>query len=120
MIASAPVRLTEKSGLFPGLPELLSKAVKDYDLPAKPDWRPLAELSNKTVFEGIEVFGDASIVEGTNLIAPANVYVRLTYDLDDSQFADSYPARVFFSVESGEDKKIRINKIEVDTSTFYR
>ena len=116
MIATAPVRLTAKSGWFPRLPEELSKAVKDYDLPTKPDWRPLADLSNQTFFDGIEVFGDSSIVEGNKLVAPANIYVRLTYELDNTEFKNSYPARVFFSVK---DNKVKIEKIEVDTSLSY-
>lgn len=105
---------------FPNLPNLLDKAVEDYDLPNTGDWAPLDELSSATVFEGIDVYGDSAIMEGEKLVAPGNVYVELVYDPNSKEavtFNDSYPVRVFFRVT--DDKEIAIERIEVDTSSFY-
>jgi hypothetical protein len=105
-------KLTPSSGWFPGLPDALSRAVKAYNLPSKPEWQKVEQLSNRTVFEGIEVFGDSAVSEGGRLVAPATVYITLTYTLDDTTFNESYPARVFFTLDG---EQIEIANIEVQT-----
>jgi len=123
MTNPAPMQLTQRSPFwFPELPDKLSRAVKEYKLVERPDWQPLEELSNQTLFEGIEVYGDAAVIEGDALIAPATIYVRLTYDPNSDDvvsFEDSYPARVFFSSDSKE-KRVTVNKIHVDTTSFFQ
>jgi len=120
MTTPAPIRLTRNSTKwFEGLTDSLSKAVDEYGLPDKPDWQPLADLSGQTMFEGIETYGDSTVIEGDQLVAPATVYVTLTYDPNSnepSSFGDSYPARVFFSVDGNE---VVVKHIEVDTHSFY-
>jgi hypothetical protein len=122
MTATAPVRLTSKStNWFRGLPQKLSEAAKEYKLPETPDWQPLDELSSQTVFDGIEVYGDSTVIEDGQLVAPATVYVHLVYDpnsKDPVQFDDSYPARVFYSVDK-ENRRVTVNRIDVDTSSFF-
>ena len=123
---SAPVRIQSRTrGVwFDKLPEQLSSAAEAYDLPSTPDWSPLDELSSHTLFEGIEVYGDSAVIDGEQLVAPGTVYVELLYEPsspDATSFHDSFPARVFFkvlpSVDSG--KNVEIERIEVDTSSFF-
>lgn len=104
----------------PEIVERLQKAALEYDLPETRDWAPLEALSAGTLFEGIEVHGDDTIVENGQFVAAADVYVRLVYapgSPDAAEFHDSYPARVKFRVS--EDGLPTIDAIEVDTRSFY-
>lgn len=122
---TAPVRIQSKRlGVwFDALPEKLSEAAAAYSLPDTPDWSPLAELSSQTLFEGIEVHGEAAVFDEGKFIAPATVYVTLQYDPksnDSVSFHDSYPARVFFALQAGDaEKSVAVEKIEVDTTSFF-
>ncbi|MBZ9711163.1 hypothetical protein LB543_31185 [Mesorhizobium sp. ESP7-2] len=123
---STPVRIQSRGrGIwFDDLPEKLSKAADNYSLPETTDWSPLEELSGGTIFEGIEVYGDSAVIDGKKLVAPGTVYVELQYapgSEDSTSFHDSFPARVFFKVvEPVPGKKdIEIERIEVDTSSFF-
>lgn len=108
---------------FDELPEVLSQAVEDYHLADTSDWEPMDELSSQTLFEGIEVYGDAAIVEkNSEFVAPGTVYVKLQYDPNSNEpvtFSDSYPARVRFVVTDKSKKSIEIKGVEVDNSSFY-
>ncbi|TIO79340.1 MAG: hypothetical protein E5X74_10080 [Mesorhizobium sp.] len=123
---SAPVRIQSPGrGIwFEDLPEKLSKAAEAYDLPETGDWAPLDELSGGTLFEGIEVYGDSAVIDGKDLVAPGTVYVELQYapgSDDATSFHDSFPARVFFKVVEPKpgQKDVEIERVEVDTSSFF-
>ncbi len=123
---STPVRIQSRGrGIwFDELPEKLSKAADNYNLPETGDWGPLEELSGGTIFEGMEVYGDSAVIDGKKLVAPGTVYVELQYapNSDDStSFHDSFPARVFFKIIESTlgEKDIEIERIEVDTSSFF-
>lgn len=124
MIAPVRIQSREKGIWFDDLPERLSDAADAYHLPETMDWGPLEEISAGTLFEGIEVYGDSAVIDGDELIAPATVYVKLQYDpssKDPVVFSDSYPARVFFKVIDNRGEKIvEIERVEVDTSSFYQ
>jgi hypothetical protein len=109
---------------FDDLPERLSEAVDEYNLPETDDWSALAELSSQTLFEGIEVYGGDAVFEKSRFVAPATVYVKLVYDpnsSDPAEIDESYPARVFFSIKGKKtDKQVEVHRIEVDTSSFFK
>jgi len=117
---NAPARIaTVSEAWFAKLPDELDRAVSTYDLPSKADWQPLADLSAATEFEGIEVFGEHAVISDGSFVAPADVYVTLVYEpntADRVEFPDSYPARVFFQVAT---ERVTIDRIEVDTRSFY-
>ena len=100
----------------------LQRAVDDYNLPDKPEFGDLAELSARTVFNGIDVHASAAVLADRKLYAPATVFVSLIYGENERgeepiSFEDTYPARVVFNV--GDDGQIEILQILVDTSSFY-
>lgn len=101
------------------LPELLEEAVEQYSLTDRPEWSELDVLSSRTQFDGMKVFSEHSVVENGRFFAPANVYVRLNYGSkgDESTTTDVYPAKVHFRIEDG--AKVLIDRVEVDTSSFF-
>ena len=124
-LINAPVSARSNPEWFENLPDKLTTAVKDYNLPNTGDWSVLDELSSATQFEDIEVYGDDAVFEDGNFIAPATVYVQLVYapnSEDPAVINDSYPARVHFQIERvGKNRKrvLKVERIEVDTSSFY-
>jgi hypothetical protein len=109
---------------FDELPQALSRAVDAYRLQETRDWQPMAELSSQTIYDGIRVFPNDAVFDGQDFIAPASVHVTLQFDpsSDDAViFDDSYPARVFFSIEGSNtsSRKVVVRRIEVDNSSFY-
>ena len=118
-----PKRLSSgDAGWLPDMEEKLEAAVRSYPLTETVDWEVLDSLSQNTSFEGLEVQGKLVVVDGNQLVAPGSVYVRLSYgDKEDVvSFSDSYPARVIFHVTSdGLAKTIIVDKVHIDTSSFY-
>ncbi len=104
----------------PKIAERLQTAVGEYNLAETIGFQGLEALSAATELEYIDVHTDAIVAVGDEKIAPATVYVTLRYGLNDPEgpvsLADSYPARVRFTVEND---SIVIQGIDVDTSSFY-
>jgi len=98
------------------LDKKLQSAVDAYDLSVRGDFAKLAELSDRTVYDGIDVHSDASVIVGDRYFAPATVFVTLNYGNGEESWSDSYPARVDFSLVEDE---VRINSVDVDTSDFH-
>lgn len=119
---TAAIRIqSEKAGVwFRELPERLAEAAREYRLDETPDWQPLDELSTATRFDGMEAYGDSAVVEKGANIAPGRVHVELVYHDPDEELTlrDSFPARVFFSVDK-ENKTVTITHVEVDTTSFF-
>ena len=69
----------------------------------------------------MDAYGDSAIVENGNNIAPGRVHVKLSFiDTGDEQFefTESFPARIFFNVNVDK-KSVEIEKVEVDTTSFF-
>ncbi len=106
--------------------EVLRDAGKKYRLQENAkDWSKLAELSDHTVFKGIDIFGANSVYDAGEFIAPANVYVTLTFASDSAEkvtHEEAFPARVFFKIVdqggSSEKRSVEIEHVEADTSSF--
>jgi hypothetical protein len=99
----------------------LQRAVEAYDLPGRPEFDRLSELSQRTEFKGIEVHASAAVLSGEVLYAPATIHVTLNYGENGEEdqavlFSDTYPARVKFSMH---DDNFTVEAIEVDTSSFF-
>lgn len=111
---------------YANLPAALREAGKRYRLQDKAqDWSKLAELSDHTVFRGIDIFGANSVYDAGAFVAPANVYVTLIFDPDSSKkvtLEEAFPARVFFKIVgedgSSEKRSVEIEHVEADTSSF--
>lgn len=120
---TSPKRLgSTDAGWMPDLEEKLEAAVRNYPLPDTGDWEALDALSQGTSFEGLDVQGKLVVVDSGQLVAPGSVYVRLSYgDKEDTvAFSDSYPARIFFHIDTnGPERNVVVDKVDVDTSSFY-
>ena len=118
---SAAVAIQSKSAnvWFSGLPDKLAEAARNYQLAQTPDWRTLDELSEATLFEGMEAYGESAVVENGENIAPGRVHVKLVYNEPDETLTihDSFPARVFFDVNKMKET-VEITRVEADTSSL--
>jgi Predicted pPIWI-associating nuclease len=122
MTVATRIQSKGNNAWFEGLPDELADAVRDYQLTETSDWQELAELSNNTIFDGMEAYGDSAIVEDGSNIAPGRVHVKLSFiDADDEnlEFTESFPARIFFDVNV-EQKSVEIQKVEIDTSGLFK
>jgi hypothetical protein len=83
-------------------------------------WDRLDELSSRTELESVEANPDG-IFESPDMTFQAigNVYVTLNYGgkRDSTSMADSYPFHVFGRFDA--DGNASVERIEVDTSSFY-
>lgn len=118
---SAAIGIQSKNAWFSGLPEKLAEAARNYQLEKEPDWHALEELSEATMFEGMEAYGESAIVENGKNIAPGRVHVKLVYNEPEETltFHDSFPARVFFDVNK-KNETVEITRVEADTSSFFK
>lgn len=115
---SAPQRLAgDNRAWFDGLPRALDEALDDFDVTSTDAWKDVAELSQRTEFNEIEVYGEASVTENGKTFAPATVYVDLVYEPgpDEVSFSESFPARIYFK---SKDNEVTITDLSIDTSTF--
>lgn len=102
--------------------EKLQAAVEGYDLASTHDWQPLEDLSTNTQLDEIYVLPESAIYRSGKFFSPATVGVTLNYGgkRDSTSMSDSYPAEVEFTIDgSGNDAKITIERIIVDTRSFY-
>jgi hypothetical protein len=104
------------------VPNKLIDAAAKYDFPSTPEWSDLDQLSSNTQFEGLSVSPEGAVFDNGTFIAPGTVHVRLIYGKKDDlvEFSDSYPVRLFFRVLDVESGEVKIDRIEADTSSFYR
>jgi hypothetical protein len=120
---SAAIAIQSKSAdvWFNGLPDKLADAARKYQLAETPDWQTLDELSEATMFEGMEAYGESAVVENGENIAPGRVHVKLVYNDPEEPltFHDSFPARLIFDVNK-DDKTVEITRVEADTSSFFQ
>ncbi|NGM52580.1 hypothetical protein G5B46_23460 [Caulobacter sp. 602-2] len=83
-------------------------------------WAPLEEISSATLFDGIEgsPSGVFAVGDSTGFEVSGTVYVTLQYGggRDGSWVGDSYPALVRGKFH---DKRIEIESVTVDNSSFY-
>jgi hypothetical protein len=116
-----------KSKLKPIEDQRLNKIVKAVseltvdDLSSLHAWENLDNLSSNTLFESVEANPDGVFDVGNNQFeAIANVYITLQYGgkSDSTSMSDSYPARVRGKLTSS--GTVRIQSIDVDTSSFYK
>ncbi|MCJ8508924.1 hypothetical protein MUU53_13490 [Rhizobium lemnae] len=120
MKAAISIQSAEQDVWFEELPEKLAQAARDYPLAETTDWAPLDELSSGTRFEGMEAYGDSAVVEDGENIAPGRVHAELVYDEpgDPLTLRDSFPARIFFTVDKNR-KTVAITRVEIDTASFF-
>ena len=97
-------------------------AANKYDLQSSPDWGELDQLSSRTEFEALEANPDG-IFEGPtgSFHAIGDVYVTLRYGdkKDNSSMSDSYPVQIDGTFDRTEGT-VAIERVSVDTSSFYR
>lgn len=102
------------------LRQRISRAVTDAELSALEGWEALEVLSNRTDVDGIEVFEDLIRIDGTNFNGPMNVYVVLNYlkeGGEDFAVSEGFPGKFFGRMT--EDGSVVIDRISVDTKSFY-
>jgi hypothetical protein len=112
-----PVPIEDERSLK--IAEAVSNLAAD-DLMSFGAWQSLDELSSNTIFDGIEANPDGIFeTEDHKFQAIADVYVTLQYGgkKDGTSMSDAYPAKVSGTIDAGE---VKIEAIDVDTSSFYR
>lgn len=106
----------------PGILRSIMVAVSNYDLASTDSWSVLDELSNHTELKSLEANPDG-IFEGPpgGFQAIGNVYVTLNYGgkRDSASISDSFPVRMSGKIDRAK-KVVSIDRVEVDTSSFYR
>jgi hypothetical protein len=116
---SIPVEARRSKVWFEDLPDKLESALASYDFDQSKDFEPLANLSEATLLEGVDVDPRTVIIAGSKLSAAATVYVKLQYDQNSKDAVyqnDGYPATVKFHLDG---KTVIIDSIEPDVSSFY-
>lgn len=102
------------------LREAIIAAIEGYDLTESEAWSQLDELSSHTKVEGVEPNPDGIFQKGeNNFEVVGTVYVTLNYGSirDRASMSDSYPIQIRGKLEEG--NEIKIDSVEVDTSSFY-
>lgn len=100
----------------------LQLAVNEYDLTSSEEWQKLDALSQRTEFDGSDVFPESAIFDGEAFQAPGNVYVTLNYNEEGEPvtMSEAFPATIYFSLKGSKGSKtIEIDRIEVNTASFY-
>lgn len=116
------VRATSRAEWNSRISDQLQNAVEEYDIASTDDWQPLDEISTRTEIEEIYVMPESTVFRDGKFFAPATVSVTLNYGgkRDSTSMSDSYPAEVEFTIEGNDDNaKIKIERIVVDTRSFY-
>jgi hypothetical protein len=117
--AALPRELIRTKAWSDDLPDELNYALDDFDFASTPEFQPLAELSAATELVGIYADAESTVIQEDCLIAPGTVEVKLVYEPNSKEpveIPDSYPARIFFTLEDG---KVLIDHVEPDVSSFY-
>lgn len=117
MAESNPARLSERVAA-------VVSAARSYDLRQDQEaWSQLDELSSNTDIDGVEVDPAGIIFEdGDRFKGLLNVYVVLRYDADEEgdAFTTSDAFMGFFAGHFGPNETPVLDKVTVDTSTFYQ
>jgi hypothetical protein len=116
-IGKPPIPIDDERSLK--IAEAVSNLAAD-DLMNLGAWQSLDELSSNTIFDGIEANPDGIFeTEDHKFQAIADVYVTLQYGgkKDGTSMSDAYPAKVSGTIDAG---GVKIEAIDVDTSSFYR
>jgi hypothetical protein len=117
--ATLPRELIRTETWFDELPDELNHALDDYDFASTAEFQSLAELSSATELVGVYADAESTVIQDDWLIAPGTVEVKLVYEpnsKDRTEIPDSYPARIFFTLDN---HKVVIDRIEPDVSSFY-
>ena len=96
-------------------------AVSSFDVTTSSAWDDLDQLSNRTMFEGLEANPDGVFIESPGSFrAVANVYVTLNYgdNRDSTSMSDSYPVEVQGKIDP-QSHEVSIDDLKIDTSSFY-
>lgn len=97
---------------------LVADALKKADITSLDGWADLDELSSRTVLDGVEYFEDEITLKDNEFSGPINVYVVLNYgdrgDMD--TMSGAFPGSIQGHFEG---QKPKIDRIVVDTSSFY-
>ncbi len=96
-------------------------AVANYDVSESSDWTKLDVLSSHTIFEEIDAVPEGIFEStSTDFEVVATVFVTLHYGSKKEQtsMSDSYPAHVRGTYDEVT-HKVSIDKVSVDTSSFY-
>jgi hypothetical protein len=94
----------------------IADAVRDVELSTTEAWDNLDVLSSHTLVEAVEVFEDEIRQTGGRFEGPINVHVVLQYS-ENVTLSETFPGR--FEGEWKKDQPL-IDRITVDTSSFYR
>lgn len=104
----------------PGRIEAILKAIEEYDIAVSDAWNKLDEISSQTQVESIEPDPDGLFEEPDGRFqAVGSIYVTLNYGgrRDATSMSDSYPFHAFGHL--GDDGSASVDRMEVDTSSFY-
>jgi Predicted pPIWI-associating nuclease len=93
----------------------IAAAVRGIELSQTAAWSDLDMLSSNTHIEAIEVFEDEIRADGARFVGPINVHVTLQYP-EDVTLSETFPGRF---EATWKDNQPSIDKLEVDTSSFY-
>jgi hypothetical protein len=100
--------------------EAVLKAIEEYDILDSDAWNKLDEISSQTQIESIEPDPDGLFEEPDgHFQAVGSIYVTLNYGgkRDATSMSDSYPFHAFGRL--ADDGSASVERIEVDTSSFY-
>jgi hypothetical protein len=93
----------------------IAAAVRSLELSQTDAWDDLDILSSNTYIEAIEVFEDEIRSVGEKFEGPINVHVTLRYP-EDVTISETFPGKF---EATWKDNQPSIDKLEVDTSSFY-
>ena len=106
--------------LTPSLAREIAAAVSSVELTTTSAWQELDALSHHTQVEGVETFEDEIAYDAKHkrFRGHLNVYVTLNYGSgpDKDHISEGFPGTFEGQIKDG---KPEIEKVEIDTSSFY-